>query len=206
MATGVRAEVAITAPTACGLADVAPDASIRSVSRTVLRDDGEVVAEFVAEDPVEGARKMFDYDAGSVYRLVEDADEPCVCGRIEQLGYPVRDHRVEDGTVTLAFFVPEIAELRTVVEELAGDGYDVSIRRLVRSGDADGDALVFVDKRQFTDRQLEVLRTADRMGYFEHPREANAGEVADALDIATATFTEHLSAAQRKLLSAVLDR
>jgi hypothetical protein len=43
------------------------------------------------------------------------------------------------------------------------------------------------------------------MGYFEHPRTANAGEVADELDISRSTFAEHLAAAQSKLLDAVLD-
>lgn len=43
------------------------------------------------------------------------------------------------------------------------------------------------------------------MGYFDHPKGANATEVADVLDITQATFAEHLSAAQRKLLSTILD-
>jgi predicted DNA binding protein len=43
------------------------------------------------------------------------------------------------------------------------------------------------------------------MGYFEHPKGANAGEVAEALAITTATFSEHLSAAQSKLFDAILD-
>ena len=42
------------------------------------------------------------------------------------------------------------------------------------------------------------------MGYFDHPKGANAGDVADALDISRSTFTEHLAAAQTKLLEAVL--
>ncbi|MFW6000412.1 MAG: helix-turn-helix domain-containing protein, partial [Halorubrum sp.] len=55
-----------------------------------------------------------------------------------------------------------------------------------------------------TDRQCEVLRTAYRMGYFERPRDANASEVADALDISPSTFAEHLATAQRKLLEEAL--
>jgi predicted DNA binding protein len=43
------------------------------------------------------------------------------------------------------------------------------------------------------------------MGYFERPKEANATEVAEALGIAQSTFTEHLMAAQRKLLDDVLE-
>lgn len=205
MASGVRAEVQITAPARCKLADLASDASIRSVSRTIVEDDGEFVAEFVSEDRVDGAEKVFDYDSAAVYRFVEEFTEPCVCDRIERMGYPLQDHRVDSGIVTVAFFVPDIAALRSVVEQLGAECGHVTIRRLTRSGSGEGDALVYVDKRELTARQLEVLETADRMGYFEHPKEANAGEVASALDISTSTFTEHLSAAQGKLLDAVLD-
>ena len=44
------------------------------------------------------------------------------------------------------------------------------------------------------------------MGYFEYPRESNASEVAAALDIEPSTFTQHLNAAQTKLLDELLRR
>lgn len=42
------------------------------------------------------------------------------------------------------------------------------------------------------------------MGYFERPRRANATEVADVLDINPSTFSEHLAAAESKLIEDVL--
>ena len=44
------------------------------------------------------------------------------------------------------------------------------------------------------------------MGFFEHPREANAEAVAAALDITPSTFAEHLAAAQSKLVDSILGR
>lgn len=204
MSTGVRVELRVTTAPRCSLVDVADDTTLHSVSRA--RDaDGPAVTEFVADPPVADVEKVFDYGPEAVYRISDDDGRPCVCDQVRQLGYPVREYRVEDGTVTIAFFVPDIDALRSVVEALAVDARQVSIRRLTRSGsDADGE-LVLVDRGELTDRQREVLQTAERMGYFEHPKSANAGEVADELDIATSTFAEHLSAAQRKLLPAVLD-
>ncbi|MEF8887534.1 MAG: helix-turn-helix domain-containing protein, partial [Haloarculaceae archaeon] len=55
------------------------------------------------------------------------------------------------------------------------------------------------------DRQREVVETAYEMGYFEYPRESNATEVATALDIQPSTFTEHLTAAQGKLLGELVE-
>lgn len=50
-----------------------------------------------------------------------------------------------------------------------------------------------------TDRQQEVLRHAFYDGYFEIPRGSSATELSDRLDIARATFTQHLRAGQRKI-------
>ena len=51
----------------------------------------------------------------------------------------------------------------------------------------------------------EVLETAHEMGYFEYPKRANAGDVAEAVGISRSTFSEHLGAAQTKLLDAILE-
>ncbi|WP_254533040.1 helix-turn-helix domain-containing protein [Natrinema gelatinilyticum] len=67
------------------------------------------------------------------------------------------------------------------------------------------EALAFIDRTQLTDRQREVLETAYRMGYFDHPKDANAKNIADVFGIAPATFVEHLAAAQSKVLEVVLD-
>ena len=56
-----------------------------------------------------------------------------------------------------------------------------------------------------TDRQREVLTVAHEMGYFEHPRDANAEAVAADLDITPSTFAEHLAAAQSKLVDSIPD-
>ncbi|PGF16393.1 bacterio-opsin activator [Natrinema sp. CBA1119] len=56
-----------------------------------------------------------------------------------------------------------------------------------------------------TDRQSEVLRAAFEAGYYEWPRECTGADVAAALDIASATFSEHIHAAERKLLTALFD-
>jgi predicted DNA binding protein/PAS domain-containing protein len=58
---------------------------------------------------------------------------------------------------------------------------------------------------QLTDRQLAALETAYRAGYFENPRESNAEEVAEALDITSPTLHQHLQAAHRKLLAGVFE-
>ncbi|WP_408957412.1 helix-turn-helix domain-containing protein [Natrinema sp. 74] len=71
--------------------------------------------------------------------------------------------------------------------------------------DASADPVV-VDRNELTARQLEVVNTAHEMGYFDYPKGANATDVADELGIARSTFTEHLAAAQTKLMDAILEQ
>jgi predicted DNA binding protein len=98
----------------------------------------------------------------------------------------------------------DIETLRSVVEDLRGLEPSVSIRCLKRSSsDQTERETRFIDRESFTERQREVLETAHEMGYFEHPKRANATEVAAELDIATSTFAEHIAAAQSKLMDAL---
>ena len=97
----------------------------------------------------------------------------------------------------------EVAEPLGGPDHLAlphGEPASVRLERLTSSGGADtrSDPVV-VDRGRLTERQREVVRTAQRLGYFEHPRGASATEVADAIGIARATFSEHLAAAQRRV-------
>ncbi|WP_225335000.1 helix-turn-helix domain-containing protein [Halomicrobium urmianum] len=57
-----------------------------------------------------------------------------------------------------------------------------------------------------TDRQQEVLEMATRRGYYEWPREVTQEELAEDLDIATPTFTQHLRAAEEKLMQMAFER
>jgi DNA-binding CsgD family transcriptional regulator len=58
---------------------------------------------------------------------------------------------------------------------------------------------------ELTERQREVLETALEAGYYEWPRACSGEEVADELGISSATFSEHVHAAERKLLAAVFE-
>ncbi|MFB6136974.1 MAG: helix-turn-helix domain-containing protein [Halobacteriaceae archaeon] len=151
---------------------------------------------------VERVARYADHD---VYRLRREQGPPCVCETVDALGHPVTDISAVDGRLIVGFHAPDVETVRRVVAALRADFGDVSLRTLTRTGEREGEDLVFVDRSRLTERQREVLETAHRLGYFEHPKGANAGEVADALGVSPSTFTEHLAAAQRKILDAVLE-
>jgi predicted DNA binding protein len=220
MPSGIRADVKVGSPESCPISQVSGrrDTTIDTVSRSVAPDTADTVTEeFVAEDPGDDLlsedtrggielEEVFEYGSSQVYRFERAHDWGCPCECVERFDCPLIDIQARDGSLFLVFHAPDMETLRGVITALRERYRDVAVERLLRSdGDRSEASLVFVDRSELTDRQRESLRTAHRMGYFEYPREANAGEVADELGIATPTFTEHLTAAQRKLLSSILD-
>jgi hypothetical protein len=226
MGSGIHAEVEIGDPQSCQVAGYATgDDAVTRVDRTAvpgdaatvreeftvgparrLSDGGAVVAsgEEDRDSPSVEVAERFAYGDRVVYHM-ERARQGCVCEQVEVDDCVVRDVAAADGRLQVCFLTPDITELQAVLGRL-NDAYDeVHVRRLLRSeDDATGGDTVLVDRSVLTCRQREVLATAYRLGYFEHPRATSATEVASALDVTTATFTEHLAAAQRKLLEELL--
>ena len=211
MSGGIRAELKIETAGVCpvAMATTGRRNDISDVSRSVSSANGTIVEEFTtdAEAEIDDDRMspVFSYDSRITYRFDREGDLECPCHRVEQHDIPVSETIIRDGSLVLTFHVANLDELSTVVDDLR-DHYTISIERLVQSGcEGKSDDLVFVDRGQLTDRQMEVLQTAHDMGYFEYSKRSNAGEVASELGISTSTFSEHLSAAQRKLFAALVE-
>lgn len=215
MTPGIRAELKLPSVVGCPMARISDDAEVTtySVSKSINPNVPEQVTEeftVVGSDDLPGEltegdlTKSFERGSESIYRYERTAGQNCPCECVEQHGFPVVDARAEEGTFYLLFHAPDQDALRRVLATIREQFPRVEVRRLVQSENQEGENLVFFDKSLFTDRQQEVLETAHELGYFEHPKGANAGEVAEELGITTATFTEHLSAAQRKLLDSIL--
>lgn len=211
MPPGIRATVAFT-DSVCPIADLSgrADAVAKSAVPTVrTTDEAAAVTEFSMDaepDPeVDSITKVFSHGLLHRYRYVHDPGIDCPCECLGAFGCPVARYVAREGTLTLVFHAADYEELEVVVAALRERFPDIDIRRLVRSPEEDSASdSVFVDRGKLTKRQLEVLETAHAMGYFEHPRRANATEVADALNINLSTFQEHLAAAESKLLEDLL--
>ncbi|QLH77764.1 helix-turn-helix domain-containing protein [Halosimplex rubrum] len=212
---GLRVEMRVTDPGHCTPARAARTAGARvdAVSRTV--DDGRLVQEFTLRGDAEEVREcaapdddlevVFEWDEGVRYRERGVDESPCVCGVLSEYGYPLDDISATDDGLRLSFYTPDADRLEAVVEVLRSRFGGVAVVGLERDCDLADHDPVAVDRAELTDRQREVLETAFEMGYFETPKRANAGEVAEELDVALSTACEHLATAQRTVLSMVLD-
>ncbi len=214
MGSGIRAEIRVDADGTCPVVEGA--SSVESPSYSIARSTIASRSDAVTEEfMIESGRQpeasvelteVFDYGSKTMYRFSRERGRGCPCESIETFDCPVVDLHARDGDLYLVFHAIDMENLQNVITTLQKRYPTVDVQRLLRSEHhPQEDHLVFLDRSRLTDRQREVLEMAHEMGYFEHPKGANAGEVADALDITTTTFSEHLSIAQSKLLDAILD-
>jgi PAS domain S-box-containing protein len=107
-----------------------------------------------------------------------------------------------DGQVTYEVFVPSNAEGRTLLDRLTESFPSTDLRSKHRREHPfeQVDSVTPERLESLTDRQRESLEAAFRAGYFEWPREADAEEVAESMDITSPTLHSHLRKAQRTLL------
>ncbi|ELZ04810.1 bacterio-opsin activator HTH domain-containing protein [Natrialba chahannaoensis JCM 10990] len=225
MSTGIRATLMVEDPDDCPAAQLSAEEgmSSRSISKSVDPSTGETVTEeLLVEDSshaestvivsasnddasADNLQVLFSDGSQTVYRFTREFGRGCPCECVERFDAPVVDVHTDDGALVLVFHVPSTDVLQQIVGKLQERYADVTVQRLVQARpDSSEQDLVFVDRSALTARQREVLETANELGYFEYPKRANATEVADALEITSSTFTEHLAAAQRTLLDSVL--
>lgn len=104
-----------------------------------------------------------------------------------------------DGTARLTV-VGEPAALQSTLEDVPAEA-SVDVERI---GEYDGSAPG--PGAALTDRQREAVAAALDVGYYDVPRSGSLDDVADELDCAPGTASEHLRKAERAALAAALDR
>jgi predicted DNA binding protein len=210
MPSGIRATVGFSAPGDCVIARAAAESGtpVTQVSTSVTLPGTESVTEFLVagELPdIDGVEPVFPYGNARLYRTHHQGEESCPCECLGGHGCPVHRYEADDGNLTLVFHAADFETLQTAMEDLR-DGYPpVDVQQLLQPPlEGTPEQRVFVNRGKLTERQREVLEHAFERGYFERPKRANATELADELGISQSTFTEHLMAAQRKLLEDIL--
>lgn len=206
--TGVHVELVVDAQDACRIADYSKryKTSVESTSRTVV-DESRVVEEFVVADGFEGepdrVEQVFESDSRSVYRF-ERTETGCICDLMGEHGVPVNDVFARNGNLHITCYIDQ-RSISDVVDLLKSNFGTVDVRRLVASEGRGDSNPILVDRDQLSEQQHKVLETALTNGYFDHPREASATELADELGISISTFTEHLARAEAKVFGMLFE-
>ncbi|MES3161633.1 MAG: helix-turn-helix domain-containing protein [Halorubrum sp.] len=168
-----------------------------------------IVIEFLADadlDVPEGIETVFDYGEKAAFRFETPCSDTSPFAVLDRHGVPATEMVVRDGRLLVTFHATDLPTLRAVLKALQESCVDLQVLRLLQSSSTPEESdLVTFDRSELTERQREVLAAAHDAGYFDHPKGANAGEVAESLGIDRSTFAEHIAAVQRKVFGTVLD-
>ncbi|MFA1612515.1 helix-turn-helix domain-containing protein [Halobellus rubicundus] len=177
--------------------------SERSTHLYAIAGDGNTFAELAREtDGVESV-ELSAPDARVSYALIElqDAAVPIFGGSataIDRAGLVVRRPLVyRDGRIH-GHIVGDPNTLQSTIDDLPGS-VSVQIETIRQFPSADVNPATTL-----SDRQREALQAAVALGYYDTPREATHADIADELDCAPNTASEHLQKGEAKLVRAGL--
>jgi predicted DNA binding protein len=165
----------------------------------------ERLVDIVNENEDFGARVVNSYaDGGTIEVVVSNAEKYFVVALTDAGAIP-REIRSADGVAHIVAEIPAMYDTCEVVEQFQSDHPTAELAACRQKNHA----VPMFTRREFqgtldellTLRQREVLLSAYSQGYFEWPREKSGEEVANELDIAHSTFSQHIRAAERKVLS-----
>lgn len=169
-------------------------------------DAADVVAS-VEDHPTVTAELLQAYDDGGIIEFVVEDNCPAV--GLAELGALPRTVHGEDGAGRIVAELPGSYEPTEVTDAFQQE-YDADlVAKRTRPEFTPLFSQRELDrayKQRLTDRQREVLEAAFAAGYYEWPRETSGKALAEQLDISQPTLSEHLTAAERKLLSLLLER
>ncbi|WP_247729829.1 PAS domain S-box protein [Halovivax limisalsi] len=132
--------------------------------------------------------------------------EPPILSTVASFGGRAERTVIEDGDCLVRVQLAPSVDVRRVVETLEASYPDVDLRRrrqVTREPEVEMPSTHVLSS--LSDQQRRTLETAHHAGYFDWPRERSGEDVAASLDIAPATFHQHLRKAQRKVFDAVFD-
>ncbi|MFC3957309.1 histidine kinase N-terminal 7TM domain-containing protein [Halovivax cerinus] len=111
--------------------------------------------------------------------------------------------RADGDTATYELAVASESDVRVMLDHVSQEFPSTRVlSKRERSGPVDRPEAIGGNILQdLTDRQREAVEAAYRAGYFNWPRDSNAEEVAETLDISSATLHGHLRKAQHSILT-----
>jgi hypothetical protein len=169
--------------------------------------DPQPILDGVTDHGAVEARLLREFENGGLFEFVVSANCPAV--ELAEQGALPRAVHGSDGTGRIVAEIPPRYDPGTIVDsflEKYPDG------ELVCKRTEESFTPIFTEstveellQTALTERQQEVLRAAFDAGYYEWPRERTGEDIAAALDISSATFSEHIHAAERNLLAALFE-
>lgn len=154
--------------------------------------------------------------AGEVDLVREDGGESLLewrvggeslLGTLVEYGANVTEVRADGGRAQYDLSIASESSVRSLMEQIDSRYEGVRVLSKVERTQAleEEGGLSPEQLDHLTDRQRESIEAAYRAGYFNWPRDSTAEEVAETLDISSATLHSHLRKAEQSLLAELFD-
>ncbi len=165
--------------------------------------DPETVLETAGDVPGIGSIDRLSEAAAPIYLIAPTVD--CAVSRAATLGVSFRSMRLAADSCELVVAIRRERNRRQFLEEVRELFGEAELRAERDATPTEGMPWTTLLAETLTDRQQDVLKTAYHAGYFDKKRKRTGSEIAESLGMAQPTFSRHIRAAQRNLLSAIWD-
>lgn len=165
----------------------------------VTQGEFEGLTEILEDDPsVEKVELFGETDEECFYRLVWDDTAQVVGYMVNGHDATVQEATATDGEWHLRVLFPERTGLSATSEYADESEFTLNVNRIYG---VDGFEKARYD---LTEQQHDTLTQAIEQGYYEIPRETNAQELADDLDISHQALSERMRRATKSLVTSTL--
>lgn len=198
----LRAQLAIEPhpDSSCAVVDAGRDA--RGVTHDLKVDPTQRGCDDVSDCSECHTELTFGDDDERAY-LKSAVNTKCICPIFQEHDCISRITGVDSGSIIVALTVPSRETLREIIGDLRTVGATVDVEWLVNGGDSTRTAEI--DVSTITEKQQEAMELAMDAGYYETPRRASLGDIADELGISESAASQRLNGAETKLVRAFLD-
>ncbi|MEF8780286.1 MAG: helix-turn-helix domain-containing protein [Haloferacaceae archaeon] len=139
---------------------------------------------------------------GSTRQFVAgEVHDRCVCPVFREFDCLPSIEAVEGNELVVCLSLPDRSELTDIVSRLREIGASVQLDRLSRSETGDCDRILQFEAKGITDKQREAIRVAIEFGYYESPRQADLGDLADELGVSRSAVSQRLGSVESKLVT-----
>ena len=163
------------------------------------RGEFEGLTEILEEDSsVEEVELLAEVEGECYYRMVWTDRAQVIGYMVAGQGATVQEATAKDGEWHLRVFFPERSGLAATSEYAQENGFALDVTHIY--------GLENLEEAQhdLSEHQYGTLTTAVEQGYYDIPRETNAQELADDLDISHQALSERLRRAHKNLITSSL--
>lgn len=199
-ADGLQAELRVRPASDLGCALVAHDRDVTVVGHDVVCPDGDCASGCEC-------RSVVETDSGEGSRLVgRTIDDDCVCTVFRNHDCVSSILGVDNGDLVVSLSVVSRETLAAIIDALRDRGATVELRRITRQDVSADHRQLVLDTGSVTEKQRNAIQVAIEEGYYESPRRADLGDLAERLGVSRSAVSQRLSAAEKTLVHALYER